>query len=109
MGGVREFDFDGCTVKSAIWKWPVQGRVAVRGVNLDGDDQADRRGHGGPDKAIYAYAIEDQRWWQGQIDRTLQYGEVGENLTTELSDAWIAWARKVSSSGKIEVKTPACC
>ena len=38
---------------------PVDGRVAVRGVNLDGDDQADRTVHGGPDKAVYAYGIED--------------------------------------------------
>ena len=83
VGGAREFDFNGRTVKSAIWKFPVRGRVTVRGVNLDGDDQADRNGHGGPDKAIYAYAVEDLRWWQGQIGRALQYGEVGENLTTE--------------------------
>lgn len=42
------------TVSTAIWKAPVEGRVAVRGVNLDGDDQADRSVHGGPDKAVYA-------------------------------------------------------
>ena len=35
------------------------GRVAAAGVNLDGDDQADRRVHGGPTKAVYAYAEED--------------------------------------------------
>src|SRR3712207_9252150 len=51
-------------VRSAIWKQPVEGRVAVRGVNVDGDDQADRRVHGGPDKAVYAYAAEDTRWWE---------------------------------------------
>lgn len=41
--------------KSAIWKSPVAGRVAARGVNLDGDDQADRKAHGGSDKSVYAY------------------------------------------------------
>ena len=46
-------------METAIWKHPVAGRVAVRGVNLDGDDQADRSVHGGPDKAVYAYAIEE--------------------------------------------------
>jgi MOSC domain-containing protein YiiM len=40
---------------------PVEGRVAVRGVNFEGDDQGDRSVHGGPDKALYAYAREDPR------------------------------------------------
>ena len=46
-------------------------------------DQADREAHGGPDKAIYAYAIEDARWWEDELGRSLSYGEFGENLTTE--------------------------
>jgi MOSC domain-containing protein YiiM len=70
-------------VRSAIWKAPVDGRVAVRGVNVDGDDQADRRVHGGPDKAVYAYAIEDTRWWEAELGRELGFGAFGENLTTE--------------------------
>jgi MOSC domain-containing protein YiiM len=59
------------------------GRIPVRGVNLAGDDQADRQAHGGPDKVVYAYAIEDARWWQQQMGRSLEFGEFGENLTTE--------------------------
>jgi MOSC domain-containing protein YiiM len=39
--------------------------------------------HGGPDKAVYAYAVEDARWWEQEIGRSLAYGEFGENLTTE--------------------------
>ena len=83
VGGIREFDFNGQAARSGIWKFPAPGRVRARGVNLEGDDQADRAAHGGPNKAIYAYAIEDYRWWQAEIDRPLQYGEFGENLTTE--------------------------
>ena len=86
VGGVREFDYNGRPAKSGIWKSPVAGRVAARGVNLDGDDQADRKVHGGPDKAVYAYAIEDVRWWEQELGRSLQYGEFGENLTTEQID-----------------------
>ena len=41
------------------------------------------RAHGGPDKAVYAYAVEDLGWWAQEIGRPLQYGELGENLTTE--------------------------
>ncbi len=83
VGGVRQFDYNGRAARSAIWKFPVAGRVRASGVNLEGDDQADRRAHGGPDKAVYAYAVEDYKWWQTQLDRPLQYGEFGENLTTE--------------------------
>lgn len=83
VGGVRAFDYNGRPARSAIWKSPVAGRIAARGVNLAGDDQADRKAHGGPDKAVYAYAAEDARWWEQQIGRTLVAGEFGENLTTE--------------------------
>jgi len=83
VGTPREFEYNGRPVRSAIWKSPIVGRVAARGVNLAGDDQADRHAHGGPDKAIYAYAVEDARWWEHQIGRPLVYGEFGENLTTE--------------------------
>jgi MOSC domain-containing protein YiiM len=83
VGKPREFDYHGRVAKSAIWKSPVSGRVAARGVNLAGDDQADRGAHGGYDKAIYAYAVEDMRWWEKQIGRPLAFAELGENLTTE--------------------------
>ncbi|MGB3563801.1 MAG: MOSC domain-containing protein, partial [Thermoanaerobaculia bacterium] len=82
----RQFDYHGRPAVSAIWKSPVMGPVAARGVNLEGDDQADREAHGGPDKAVYAYAIEDTRWWEVELGRSLEYGEFGENLTTERID-----------------------
>jgi MOSC domain-containing protein YiiM len=83
VGGIRQFDYHGRPAASAIWKSPVASRVAARGVNLEGDDQADREAHGGPDKAVYAYAIEDTRWWEEELGRSLEHGEFGENLTTE--------------------------
>ena len=73
----------GQTVQSAIAKAPVEGRVRVEGVNLAGDDQADRRVHGGPDKAVYAYAREDTEWWERELGRELGPGAFGENLTVE--------------------------
>jgi MOSC domain-containing protein YiiM len=72
----------GRPLMSAIGKAPVAGRVRVEGVNLAGDDQADRRVHGGPDKAVYAYAREDAEWWGSQLGRELAPGMFGENLTT---------------------------
>jgi MOSC domain-containing protein YiiM len=73
----------GREVRTAIWKQPVDGRVAVRGVNVEGDRQADLRVHGGPDKAVYAYASEDTAFWERELGRELGPGAFGENLTTE--------------------------
>jgi MOSC domain-containing protein YiiM len=67
---------------SAIGKQPVEGRVRVEGVNVAGDQQADLRVHGGPDKAVYAYASEDTAWWSSALERELPWGMFGENLTT---------------------------
>lgn len=69
------------SVPSAIVKGPVEGPVMARGVNLEGDEQADRRHHGGPDQAVYAYGAEDAAWWSEQLDRELGPGAFGENLT----------------------------
>ncbi len=108
VGTPREFQYNGRPARSAIWKSPVAGRIAARGVNLDGDDQADREAHGGPDKAVYAYAVEDLRWWEQKIGRSLAYGEFGQNLTTEgieVNDALIGERWKVGTT-VLEVSEP---
>lgn len=70
-------------VRTAYWKEPVAGRVGVGGVNVDGDEQADRKLHGGPDKAVYAYALEETRAWEDETGVDLGPGGMGENLTIE--------------------------
>jgi MOSC domain-containing protein YiiM len=69
-------------VRTAIWKSPVPGRVGVRGVNVEGDEQADRRVHGGEFKAVYAYAVEEIRRWESELGRAIGPGGFGENFTT---------------------------
>ena len=70
-------------VLTGIFKEPVEGRVAVRGFNLAGDQQADPSCHGGPNKAVYAYAIEHYAHWADRLGRSdLLPGQFGENLTT---------------------------
>lgn len=83
VGRPRQFDYGGQPAESAIWKSPVTGRVKVSGSNLEGDEQADKAAHGGRNKAVYAYAVEDKRWWESEIGRSLEHGEFGENLVTE--------------------------
>lgn len=69
---------------TAIYKEPVVGAVRVEGVNVHGDDQADRQNHGGTHKAVYAYAAEDYEWWRAghRAARHSSPGTFGENLTT---------------------------
>jgi MOSC domain-containing protein YiiM len=81
VGSVRTVRHAGEDVVTGIFKLPVAGRVAVAGVNLSGDDQADRAVHGGPDRAVYAYASEDYDWWNRELGRDLPPGTFGENLT----------------------------
>lgn len=83
VGLPREIDTGRRIVETAFWKAPVEGRVKVRHDNLEGDRQADLTVHGGPDKAVYAYAIEETRLWEEELGRELGAGAFGENLTTE--------------------------
>jgi len=78
---VRSLEYQGETVTTGIFKSPVAGRIPVRGVNVLGDDQADRDSHGGEDRAVYAYAREDYAWWEERLGRSLPAGTFGENLT----------------------------
>jgi MOSC domain-containing protein YiiM len=72
------------SVLTGIFKEPVQGEVAVRRLNLDGDAQADLTAHGGVDKAVYAYPSEHYEYWRGEFpEKDMPFGMFGENLTTE--------------------------
>lgn len=82
VGRPRPVEHLGRLRETAIRKEPATGRLAVRGVNVEGDDQADRRVHGGPDQAVYAYAREDYEWWERELGQPLEPGTFGENLTT---------------------------
>jgi MOSC domain-containing protein YiiM len=68
--------------RSGIDKHPVNGRVAVHQLGLDGDVQVNRRHHGGEGQAVYAYAQEDADWWEAELGRDLPPGRFGENLRT---------------------------
>jgi ferredoxin-NADP reductase/MOSC domain-containing protein YiiM len=74
----------GRKVSTGIFKKPVAGRVMVRRLNVDGDGQADLTVHGGVYKAVYAYDLENIRYWREVLDRyDIGYGHFGENFTVE--------------------------
>jgi len=108
VGRSRAVERDGKPASTAIWKSPVKGRVATHGVNLAGDDQADRAVHGGYDKAVYAYSIEDTRWWEAELGRAIGRGGFGENLTLEGLDlvASVVGERWHVGTAVLEVSEP---
>jgi MOSC domain-containing protein YiiM len=84
VGLPREVLWKGRSVTTGIFKNPVQGRVLMRTLNLDGDRQADLTVHGGKDKAVYAYPSEHYVFWKQELPgQELPWGMFGENLTTE--------------------------
>jgi MOSC domain-containing protein YiiM len=109
VGPIREVPWRGTIVRTGIWKEPVGARtIALRGINLDGDDQADRRVHGGVDKAVYVYAEEDYRYWADEEGVRTQPGLFGENLTVrgmELRSA-VAGERWRIGTALLEVAQP---
>ncbi|HEX6777175.1 MAG TPA: MOSC domain-containing protein [Ktedonobacterales bacterium] len=82
VGLPREVLWKGRKVLTGIFKEPVAGRVALRQLNLEGDQQADLKVHGGPSKAVYVYPAEYYAFWREQFpEMDLPWGMFGENLT----------------------------
>jgi MOSC domain-containing protein YiiM len=84
VGQPRDVEWKGATVTTSIFKSAVEGPVALRANNLEGDKQADLSVHGGPTKAVYAYCAEHYEYWRKELDiAELPYGSFGENFTVE--------------------------
>src|SRR3954465_5500945 len=84
VGLPRDIDWNGRIVHTAVLKEPVHGRRRVRRLNIDGDGQGDKGGHGGEQRAVFVYQIESYRYWQEQLRRSdFVYGQFGENFTVE--------------------------
>ena len=109
VGKPRTVVWQGRQVRSAIWKEPVDGPLRLEGVNFVGDDQADRRVHGGPDKAVYLYPAQHYAHWAGHLGRDLSpFGYFGENLTVAGADEADARIGDVVRAGRalLEVSQP---
>jgi len=70
--------------RTAIKKGSVgAARVDVGLLGLEGDEQHNRKYHGGPNQAVYAYAAEDAAWWSDELGHHVDATVLGQNLTTE--------------------------
>jgi MOSC domain-containing protein YiiM len=94
---------------TAIDKRPVDGPVAVGRFGLRGDVQADRRFHGGEEKALYAYADEEAALWAAELGRDVPPGMFGENLRTTAvgtTTAVIGERWRIGATVEVEVTSP---
>lgn len=84
VGLPRNVEWRGRTVRTAIWKDPVEGRRRVSRLNIEGDGQADLRGHGGEQRAVLVYQLQSYRYWEERLHRRdLILGQFGENFTVD--------------------------
>ena len=84
VGLPRDVKWNGKTVRTGIWKSPVEGRGMVRKLNIVGDGQGDLAGHGGEQRAVFVYQMESYHYWERFLGRNdFVYGQFGENFTVE--------------------------
>jgi MOSC domain-containing protein YiiM len=81
VSSAQTIQYRGNWMQTGIFKTPVEGPVLLADAHLRGDVQADLKVHGGIERAAYAYAEEDYRWWQDRLGMTLPFGKFGENFT----------------------------
>lgn len=84
VGRRKEVPYMGKTAATGIFKQPLNGRVMLRTLNLDGDEQVDLRGHGGIYKAVCVYTVENYEFWKQTLGRTnFRVPQFGENFTVD--------------------------
>jgi ferredoxin-NADP reductase/MOSC domain-containing protein YiiM len=109
VGLPRDIAWRGKTVRTAIWKTPVQGGRMIRRLNIDGDGQGDLAGHGGEHRAVFVYQIDSYYYWQSELGRNdFTYGQFGENFTVDgLSDQEVCIGDRYRVGGALfEVTQP---
>jgi ferredoxin-NADP reductase/MOSC domain-containing protein YiiM len=84
VGLPRDVTWNGKTVRTSVWKSPVDGRRMVRTLNIQGDAQGDLAGHGGEHRAVFVYQMDSYHYWQDFLGRNdFTFGQFGENFTVE--------------------------
>ena len=82
VGKSRQIEYNNRSITTGIYKHPIEGPVRISASGLEGDIQVDRKNHGGPDKAIYAYTVENYRYWESVLESAeFPYGQFGENFS----------------------------
>ena len=83
VGSLQKMLRNGKKIHTGIFKKPTEGPINVKRLGLEGDQQANKKLHGGIDKAICVYPSEYYNLWKEELGKPdLSFGDFGENLTT---------------------------
>jgi ferredoxin-NADP reductase/MOSC domain-containing protein YiiM/ferredoxin len=84
VGMPKNVPWQGKNVYTGVFKDPVSGHCRVGKLNIEGDGQGDRAGHGGEQRAVFVYQMDSYRYWERELGRNdFVYGQFGENFTVE--------------------------
>ena len=84
VGMPKNVPWQGKNVYTGVFKDPVSGHRRAGKLNIEGDGQGDRAGHGGEQRAVFVYQIDSYRYWERELGRNdFVYGQFGENFTVE--------------------------
>jgi MOSC domain-containing protein YiiM len=81
VGPVQTHDYEGQAWTTAYRKLPVNGRVWVGKLNVEGDAQNNKKYHGGEHRAVLMYSAEHYALWESELGRRLPCGSFAENFT----------------------------
>ncbi|WP_226584914.1 MOSC domain-containing protein [Halobacillus litoralis] len=82
-GRPETYETDKGDLKSAYRKKPLNASTYLSYLNFDGDEQADKKNHGGRDKAVCLYPAQHYRYWEEYYNVPFSFPAFGENLTVE--------------------------
>lgn len=84
VGMPKNVPWRGKNVFTGVFKDPVGGHCRVGKLNVEGDGQGDRAGHGGEQRAVFVYQVDSYRYWERELGRNdFVCGQFGENFTVE--------------------------
>ena len=109
VGLPRDLAWRGETVRTAIWRQPVEGKRMVRRLNVAGDGQGDLAGHGGEHRAVMVYQMDSYRYWETHLSRSdFAFGQFGKNFSVDgLSDDGVCIGDRYRIGGALfEVTQP---
>ena len=69
VGMPKNVNWQGETVLTGVWKYPVEGPGMVRRLNIEGDGQGDLAGHGGEQRAVLVYQLASYWYWRQHFGR----------------------------------------
>lgn len=106
VGSARLLQFGERSVETGIGKTPV-GQIDLQIAGVATDAVVNTKHHGGPDQAVYVYSAEDYAWWEEQLDRSLEPGTFGENLTVSSAPSRIRVGDRIQvGEALLEVTAP---